>query len=225
MRSILLAAFTALAFSAPASALVIDYNSRAAFQAASGSLTLEDFEDSEVLPGDGIGVTGPVDAFSSNPAFRPGDIAAGLSINTVLQGPSNIAVIGNNFFDLGSVSVTVFANGPGPLRLDFSVPVSALGFDLRSLVQAQVQTIELFDALGSVGTWSVATPLGAGTFIGFTSTTSITSARINGPFFAGVDNIEFGNAAADVPEPASLGVLGLGLAALAFRRRRASVSG
>ena len=184
-------------------AVVIVYDNEVDYLNATGAeLFLIDFNGSPNASVDGSTISSDV-TFSSPEA-------------------SNSALVvwsSNALTDAGS---TTAANFVGPLTLDFSADVNA--FSLEFLSSGNQQTIELYDSLNTLID-SVSSPTSGG-FFGVTSDTGISSATIiNGLFANGtpdrffIDNLR-ANASANVPEPASIALMGLGLAALGFSRRK-----
>ncbi len=104
----------------------------------------------------------------------------------------------------------------GLLIIDFANPLAAIGFGTIELNGA-LETITIYGLSGILGTFSAVG--GFFDYEGFVATAGdvITRVVLNGDFYA-IQNIQY--AAAQVPEPSLLSLLGLGLAGLAFFGRR-----
>ena len=224
------AAGTLLVLAAPAQAALIFFDNRADFEAASGlSGITEDFEEAN-LGLSGIELTAnPLDATTNDGIFSTGDIAAGLSLSSSdATGP--LVVLGDG---IAGPSTRITAGDFGDLIiLSLDPPVTAIGFDLFATTDAPTGSppvsetfgIELFDAVGgALGATSVTGVNDAtATFFGVLSDRgAIGQLTFGVPGVGGIiDNITFGNAVAQLPEPGTLALFGLGLLGLGIAVRR-----
>lgn len=128
------------------------------------------------------------------------------------------------------------------LQIDFATPIAALGIDLLfqsldgfSLAGATVYAADKTTVLFSNTFLSIpSTGSGGAYFLGFVSDNPLTNIgrivfnddddnNVNPDSNLGYDTLRFSTPRAPVPEPASLGLLGAGLAAMAiWRRKRAA---
>ena len=199
-----------------ASAALITFNSRAAFDLAAPGLPVEDFEEANVAAGSTATFTGALNSTTNNAVFGPGEILAGFS----LEATDNVLVaLGNGFFSFPTVNV-----GPNFFSADSNLRftnASAVGFDLHTNITSNM-TISVFgegDVLLSSFVIGVASGSTA-TFFGVINDSGlITRLNVNavndgaGEVF---DNVAFGAA---VPEPSTVLLIGGGLLAVAARRR------
>ena len=224
LASGLWAAGTLLVLAAPAQAALIFFDNRADFEAASGLSGIdEDFEEANLGPSGFAFTSNPLDATTNDGAFSPGDIAAGLSLSSSSPA-AQLVVLGD---EIGGPGKKITPESLGVLTIvSLDPPVTAIGLDLFASSASVTLDIALFDAVGgALGSTSVTgvnqeTP----TFFGVISDMdTIGSLTFGVPGFGQlIDNITFGNAVAQLPEPASLALFGLGLLGLgvAVRRRR-----
>jgi PEP-CTERM motif len=151
----------------------------------------------------------------------PGLIVPGLSIT------GNPAWIDAGYIGLPS---RMLGDGDGADDVfDFTTPVTAFGADLFAFDQfaSPNASITIF-GVDDVTIIGQITNIGltlAGSFVGWSDLNGIGSFVMGyggalPTFIPNIDNLEFGTAAASVPEPGTLALLGLGLAGLAAGRRR-----
>ena len=207
-----LAAFAVVAFaSAPARADTVVFTTRALFTAAATGLSNINFE--------GIASPNSVANFSS-PLTLQGVTFSGSPTGAV-------SVLDSGFFaPLFQFNSGAVLGGFGFIEVTLPAGITAIGTDIMSTNPDGLP----FQVLLSTGeTFVVNTPLRPGRgFFGITSDVAISSIRfmtLPGPNqSAGIpllDNFSFGQAQpASVPEPATLLLLGTGLAGIATRARR-----
>jgi hypothetical protein len=204
-----LVAVAAAALAIPFSANATFYSNSAAFDADNAGLTLITFE----------GLTSGTTAY--NAAMTPGaTITAGapLIVDSSVCGAASDH-FGNNQYGGGA-------------SISFSPSVNAVGFNIAldggncgTGVVNGTATVSLFSGLTLLDTqtFTTASLTSFSTFAGWSGLGSISDLRIvvnSSADFLNLDNLRYGTAA-NVPEPGTLALLGLGLAGIgALRRRR-----
>jgi len=221
----LLALLTICALSVPASASIITFNTRIAFNAAAPGLPVETFESGLVAPGAIQTCTGPLSSAAASSCFPAGGLLPGVTYASSLASLDDMVVLGAG----GIAGNPTKALGPNQFASTFDITFggspTAIGFDVFPGPTAGNVLISAFSpANATLGMFTISA-LVAPNFFGLISTDAIGRLNIASQASAAgelVDNLAFGPASATpVPEPTSLLLFGSGALALAARRRRA----
>ena len=128
----------------------------------------------------------------------------------------------------GNATAAIYVNGKTPVAADLTFATGVSGFFADFLYAGNRVPLTLTLSFAGGGTADVSVP-GIGTGLepfGFVSTTGITAIRLNNSVNDGffIDNVSGVTPLARVPEPASLALVGIALAALGFSRRRSKLN-
>ena len=194
------------------------YADRATFDADFPGLPVEGWENANVGPGAVVSFDGPLDEYTNNAYFSPGDVLPGIGL---FASTTDIAVLGAGY--LGYPSIIALANTFADYNtLMFDPPVKAVGMDVVDLLGSSSCDIYAYDQ-GLNLLASVNITIGqTATFWGIHSDTPIGSIELHSTGGEGADNIAFG---AGAPVPVSNWALLLGIAAIlifaVYRLRKA----
>lgn len=220
----LLALLALCAIAAPASASIITFNSRIAFNAAAPGLPVETFESGLVAAGAVTPCTGPLSSANGSTCFPPGGLLPGVTYASVPASSLDMVVLGAG----GAAGNPSKALGPNQfastLDILFSGSPTAIGFDFfPGPIAGNVVIAAFSPGNTSLGIFTVP-GLVAPNFFGLISTDAIGRLNIASQSSQPgelIDNLAFGTSStpAPVPEPSTLLLLGSGAVAMAARRR------
>ena len=199
---------------------------------------VQTFAAGKVDPGQFVFCSQPVDEFSSDDCFDPGDIFPGLAFASNPIITNGIFLAGVNFFGSNPNNALARSGGPGStFEVLFEGGVTTAGMDIGCLAEGgncnSLQTVRFIDANGvTLDSIQVKTDDFFSTFVGFDSTIPVTRVNISGPenLSQGVDEVRFGQRVSNIPTLSEWGmisaVLGLGLTGVFFvlRRRKTAVN-
>jgi len=222
VAALVLATATSLANGA-----VVTYATRGLFNTANPGLPVEGFQNCTSTT---VAFTGPLNSSTNNASCQTGDILPGISfVDNPGPGSNEMYIAAPGFLGGANATIALGQNFPISDALDIGLTggVHAIAFDLFQNGGGGSQSgstlnvsVSLFDlANNSLGSFLSAVPSGGVGFFGASSDTLIARVSINNTSnFDAIDNVAFGIAA--VPEPASIALLGIGLAGLGAMRRR-----
>ena len=190
----------------PGTASATFFTTEASFSAANTGLALLDFE--------GIAAPGTFIPLGSLPIA-----------NGNITSPGNSIAISDSAFFFATPSAVLFDNRfGGTIAFTFGPNVNAVGFDVGVGFNGGNGFFDVFDGLTLLDSQIVAesnqnTMSG---FVGWSGLGDITNVtfRTDGNAFPLIDNLRFGSAAQTIPEPTSLGLIGLTLVGMGFSRRQ-----
>lgn len=203
---------------------ITTYSSVSAFNAAvgAGTVTVEDFTSTYHFPISG----GVLNSATNVAGITPGTIKPGVTYSTPVGSGNFFNIDAGGGFAGGFLDTVT--GGSRVLTITFDGPVQMFGFDTNELVAPGMSMIVDFEDGSHFSTTVAPTSM---EFFGFgSSAQDITSIHLSGrnsAFSFALDNFRFsdvGNGGGTVPEPGSLALLGLALAAARVARQRKAVA-
>lgn len=196
----------------------------AAGQASAETITFETLAVGTVLSNQFPGVTFTPNVFTGPGTSTSGaDWASNTDMTIVSSAGSDVGGLGTPSLVSGNIlrsfSGWLNEDGDASFRVSFATAVTSFSATFAGVSTASDVTMWAFNGATQIGTISGISP---GQFVLTLNGTSITSVVIRpGSFddWVGVDNITFTPSV--VPEPGTYAMMGLGLALLAFKRRKA----
>ncbi|MEJ5308968.1 MAG: carboxypeptidase regulatory-like domain-containing protein [Anaerolineae bacterium] len=178
------------------------YYDRGAFNADYPGLPVEGYENGTMAAGTLDAIPHPLDEFSDNAYFDPGDILPGIQFwATNDHSGDELVVLGANF--MGNPSKTAAANYfADSFHIVFNPPVLAAGMDLQEFMGGYSCQVDVFDADGVLLGSDVATCDEAGVFWGVASDTNLIGEIVITSLAGGAqgaDNIAFGGTLPEIP--------------------------
>ena len=206
-------------------------NDEAQFTTEYPGLAVQDFRGLGVIPGSDSNCTTPVNEFSDDACFSPGDVLPGIEFSAFPQG--DIALLGafvaNNPFPALATDEFLDTLVIGFLNGD----VKQVGIDLCCFAKggapcSETLNVNVFNEDDvQIGSTTVVATDECNSFLGISSDKFILRVELSGPddIFPGVDKVLFGNRVGEnVPTLSEWGMLsaaaGLGLIGLFFVARR-----
>jgi len=194
----------AVASGAPTGAVqgVQFYYNRGAFNADYPGLPVEGYENGTMPAGSLDSIAHPLDEFSDNAYFDPGDILPGIQFwATNDHYGDELVVLGVNF--MGNPSKTAAANYfADSFHIVFNPPVLATGMDLQEFLGGYSCQVDVYDADGVLLGSDVTACNEAGVFWGVASDSSFIGEVVITSLAGGAqgaDNIAFGGSLPEIP--------------------------
>lgn len=231
--SSVLAAALMLAWALPASAQVTFLFDKDQYIANHPDQLVQTFAAGNVAPGNFENCIAPVNEFSSDDCFSPGDIIPGLEFTSSPFDENAIFLAGIHLFGASNPRNALgLGGGAGTMDVLFLGGVNSAGLNLGCFVEgpdcSTTLTIRIFDVndvlLNAV---QVDSTDEFNTFLGFDSTVPLARVNISGPIqnvSQAVDEVRFGNSLRNIPTLSEWGMIaafvGLGLIGVYFAVRR-----